>query len=305
MEDVSSMKQCPKCRVLIRDHRKFQRHVKECLILNKPEAISMQRDHSPKRETTSSIQISQTVGTEKQKMHCPYCPKTFTLKGNWQRHVKQKHATMRPSRVQCSYCPMTFSRKANCERHVKQKHSFMRAFQVQFPYCVATFTEKESCERHVNHKHSTEEGDKQTEDKLRFDSIHSSRIPWNHNWEARLHSRLLSLSDGKDFMEQWRFIRSIDTHSYESSCPCGKREIRYLYFIQNRFNGNMTFVGSECRKLFKKELSNVIYYFWYLISHGVRGKFVGEGTNGRQRFKLNVKTNLVKKRFMVNASLQE
>lgn len=51
--------------------------------------------------------------------------------------------------------------------------------------------------------------------------------------------------------------------------------------------------------MFKKELNIMIYYSWYLISHGVRGKFALERTNGRQRFKLNGKTNLVKKRFMV------
>lgn len=51
--------------------------------------------------------------------------------------------------------------------------------------------------------------------------------------------------------------------------------------------------------MFKKELNIMIYYSWYLISQGVRGKFALERTNGRQRFKLNGKTNLVKKRFMV------
>ena len=51
--------------------------------------------------------------------------------------------------------------------------------------------------------------------------------------------------------------------------------------------------------MFKRELNIMIYYFWYLISQGVIGKFAGEGINGRQRFKLNSNINLVKKRFMV------
>lgn len=117
------MKQCPKCSVLMRDHRKFHRHVKDCLILNKPDAISNEQIHtSPKectRETTSSIQSSQSTGTEKQRVKCPYCPKMFSTKGNYQRHIKEKHSENREI-IECPFCPLSFTQKENCQRHVKQ-----------------------------------------------------------------------------------------------------------------------------------------------------------------------------------------
>lgn len=147
------MKQCPKCRVLFRDKRKFRPHLKDCLILETRDAISMQRDHSPKRETTPSIQSSQSTGTEKQRLQCPHCPKTFTLKENCHYHVEQKHSE-NPERIQCPYCLMTFSTKGCCQRHVKQQHS---DDPLRFPctMCDKVLASNQSLRLHRETVHST------------------------------------------------------------------------------------------------------------------------------------------------------
>lgn len=113
------MKQCPKCNVLIGDHGKFHRHVKDCLILNKPVANSLQWNHGSKRKTTSS---RQPRPPEKLRFQCPYCPKLFSRKWNCDCHVKQKH-TDNPERCLCPHCSLSFTQKVNCQRHIRQQHS--------------------------------------------------------------------------------------------------------------------------------------------------------------------------------------
>ena len=122
-----------------------------------------------------------------------------------------------------------------------------------------------------------------------------------NRYAERLQKHLKDLSEetAMDLMRQWRFYRSIDTGRCSSSCPCGKLDIRYLYYIKNRINSNTTFVGSECIHKFSREMSKVIYYFKYLISSGVKGRYKGEGSKGK-RFELDEGSKLVTHRFLLD-----
>ena len=105
-----------------------------------------------------------------------------------------------------------------------------------------------------------------------------------NRYGERLQRHLKDLSEETemDLMKEWRFYCSIDTGRCSSSCPCGKLDIRYLYYIKNRINGNITFVGSECINKFSREMSNVIYYLKSLISSRVKLRYKGEGSKGKR-----------------------
>lgn len=60
----------------------------------------------------------------------------------------------------------------------------------------------------------------------------------------QLHLDYLSVGD--DFQNEWMFVESRPIKRGEHNiCPCGQTGLRY-YFIENKWNGNRTFVGSEC-----------------------------------------------------------
>jgi len=53
---------------------------------------------------------------------------------------------------------------------------------------------------------------------------------------------------------EWDIIDCIEDDSNDSSCVCGKENIKYLYRIENINNGNEVFpIGSTCIKKFGRE----------------------------------------------------
>ncbi|GLC31137.1 hypothetical protein [Clostridium omnivorum] len=53
---------------------------------------------------------------------------------------------------------------------------------------------------------------------------------------------------------EWEIVDCIEDDYNESSCICGKENIKYLFTIKNRKNGNELFpIGSTCIKKFNRE----------------------------------------------------
>lgn len=67
-----------------------------------------------------------------------------------------------------------------------------------------------------------------------------------HNFE-RLKAHILPLSNAtvwSDAKNEWRLV-GIEMQEDWDNCPCGK-EIKELCYIQNKINGNKTYVGNFC-----------------------------------------------------------
>lgn len=67
-----------------------------------------------------------------------------------------------------------------------------------------------------------------------------------HNFE-RLKAHILPLSNAtvwSDAKNEWRLV-GIEMQEDWDNCPCGK-EIKELCYIQNKINGNKTYVGNVC-----------------------------------------------------------
>lgn len=53
---------------------------------------------------------------------------------------------------------------------------------------------------------------------------------------------------------EWEVIDCEEDETLESSCICGKEELRYLFTIHNTRNGNQLYpIGSSCIKKFKRD----------------------------------------------------
>lgn len=105
---------------------------------------------------------------------------------------------------------------------------------------------------------------------------------------------LQHLSEEPDCKNEWMFIESrpIDEHE-ERICPCGKTGIGEYYFLENKINGNRTYVGSDCVENIDPRVGKLIFYFQHILTRPIQGKFVGTTEEGLQLFEVKPSTRLV------------
>ena len=64
--------------------------------------------------------------------------------------------------------------------------------------------------------------------------------------------------------------------------------------MENKINGNRTFVGSKCIENIVPRVSEEIAYFEYILKKDIHGTYQGENDEGLQRFTVMPNTVLVR-----------
>ena len=119
------------------------------------------------------------------------------------------------------------------------------------------------------------------------------RICREQNINLFLH--LQHLSEEPDCKDEWMFVESRPIEENEPKiCPCGQTDIQAYFFLENKINGNRTFVGSSCIKNIDPRAGKVIVYFEYILTHPIQGTYQGENEEGLQRFTVKSNTVLVR-----------
>ena len=67
------------------------------------------------------------------------------------------------------------------------------------------------------------------------------------------------------------------------------------FFLENKYNGNHTFVGSTCIRNINPRVTTVIRYFKHIMEKDVQGIYKGQDNPGLQRFEVNPNTVLVRR----------
>ena len=113
--------------------------------------------------------------------------------------------------------------------------------------------------------------------------------------DVNLLLHLQHLSEERDCKDEWMFVESrpIDVGEH-NICPCGQTGIKNYFFLENRINGNRTFVGSACIENIDSRAGKVIAYFEYILTHPIEGTFVENVSEGFQKFIVKPHTVLVK-----------
>ena len=75
---------------------------------------------------------------------------------------------------------------------------------------------------------------------------------------------------------EWEIVDCVEDGVNDSTCICGKENIRYLFTIRNHHNGNELFpIGSTCIKKFNREelneLTSVKEKLFQLL-HAIQGR---------------------------------
>ena len=76
-------------------------------------------------------------------------------------------------------------------------------------------------------------------------------------------------------------------------CPCGQTTIESYFFLENKINGDRTFVGSDCIRNIDPKATAVICYFKHILEEDVQGIYKGQDNQGLQRFEVKLNTILV------------
>ena len=92
--------------------------------------------------------------------------------------------------------------------------------------------------------------------------------------DINLFLHLQHLSEEEDFQGEWMFVESrpieADKHKI---CPCGQTTIQTYFFVENKINGNRTFVGSKCIRNIAPRVNAVIAYFNHILHRAIQGKY--------------------------------
>ena len=210
-------------------------------------------------------------GTTDKRYRCPLCPLSFSQNFTLQRHVQQQHSD-HPPRFFCSECGKGFARKHRLKVHMETVCAEVKS-RYHCWYCHASFT------RHDNRQH------------------HMRRVHGRvcREQESNLLLHLQHLSEEKNCQNEWMFVESrpidIDEHPI---CLCGPKNIHHYFFLENKFNGNRTFVGSTCIARIDPRVGKIITYFHHLLRHPIQGTYIREDHNGLQLFTVQSNTKLVR-----------
>ena len=113
--------------------------------------------------------------------------------------------------------------------------------------------------------------------------------------DVNLRLHLQHLSEENECKDEWMFVESRPIEAGEPHiCPCGQTGISNYYFLENKFNGNRTFVGSTCIENIDPRVGMVVGYFQYILTHPIEGVFVDNTGEGFQKFIVKPHTVLVK-----------
>ena len=105
---------------------------------------------------------------------------------------------------------------------------------------------------------------------------------------------LQRLSEEPECTNEWLFVESRPIDDGEHNiCPCGQTGIDNYFFLENKINGNRTYVGSTCITSIDPRVGKVIAYFHYIVAHPIEGVFVDNVSEGFQKFIVKPHTVLV------------
>ena len=215
-------------------------------------------------------------GTFENRYQCSLCPLSFSQRGNLSRHRRQQHSKT-PLRFPCMICGNVLTSKHQRKLHMETVHVEEKPhFQCRF--CNTVFTRKTHRQRHMRREHG--------------------RVCREQDANLQIHLQHLSESD--EIQNEWMFVESRPVQPGEHDiCPCGQTDISSYFFIENKINGNRTFVGSDCIRNIDPRVGAVIAYFKHILENNIEGIYRGQDSQGLQRFEVKSYTVLVQRLFTV------
>ena len=107
---------------------------------------------------------------------------------------------------------------------------------------------------------------------LHMKTAHADEKPCFDCWfcNATFTRQSEEWSEEKNFKNEWQFAESRPIeHGEHNVCPCGQTHIETYFFVENKWTGNRTFVGSDCVTNVDPKAAAVIGYFKHILENTV------------------------------------
>jgi len=202
---------------------------------------------------------------------CQLCSLSFSRPEGRERHVRQRHSET-PDRFPCTSCEKVFTSKQYWKQHTETLHGDgLPRFQCW--YCDATYIWKSGRQEHMRRVHG--------------------RVCREQNVNLQLH--LHHLSEENEFQGEWQLVEARSVLPGEhNNCPCGQTAMSSYFFLENKINGNRTFMGSKCAANIDPEAEMLIDYFKQILENEVEGIYKGQDMHGLHRFEFNPYTAIIR-----------
>jgi len=112
--------------------------------------------------------------------------------------------------------------------------------------------------------------------------------------EANLQIHLQHLSESDEFQEEWELVEARPIQPGEHNiCLCGQTGLQVYFFVENKINGNRTFVGFTCIRRIDPEAESLADYFKHILKDNMYGIYKGQDSHGLHRLEVESNTVLV------------
>ena len=221
---------------------------------------------------SSSLSRHKTqCGTTEHRYHCPHCPMSFADRHNKRYDIQRQHSS-NPQGFTCPKCHHVLASKQNLNVHLETVCAEVKSCYPCW-FCSAGLTRESNRQRHMRRVHG--------------------RVCRAQDINLLLH--LQHLSEERDCNNEWIFVESRPIEAGEHHiCPCRQNNIQHYFFLENKLNGNRTFVGSTCIEHLDERVGKVIAYFHHTLCRPIQGTYVGDDSTGLQTFTVNSNTVLVR-----------
>ncbi|XP_069363422.1 zinc finger protein 26-like [Maniola hyperantus] len=211
--------------------------------------------------------------------NCPFCPKVFTKRETYARHVQRKHriideendkqnsetAEMKDlldckneetGEVMCKECPLVFSSLNFLKLHMRRKHNALKDdFRLKCVICNLSYDKVESLKRHVRRKH----------DKETYCDICEKHFENREMYVAHTHKKMIQechicglvFASRGGLCKHLRCTHKIDTPKtvFCDMCPESFHDKRQLKPHYMKVHLKVSYTCRYCKKIFRAKES--------------------------------------------------
>ncbi|CAG9790018.1 unnamed protein product [Diatraea saccharalis] len=223
--------------------------------------------------------------------NCPFCPKAFSKRETYSRHVQRKHKVSEEEtakaeddlvscrneetgEITCKECPLVFSTMNFLKLHMRRKHNALKEdFRLKCRICNLSYDKIESLKRHIRRKH-----DNDTHCEVCNKKFDSKESYINHSHikvikECNICGLIFASQGG--LAKHMRCTHKIDSPNvtYCHICNKGFHDKRQLKPHLMKVHMKVSYTCKYCKKVFKAKES---YRRHVLFKHPVNNHFVSQ-----------------------------
>ena len=120
-------------------------------VKNETKTTKKEKKITKVKELEEEDEIVIIANPKTKRYRCTYegCSKSYTTKGNLDKHIKEKHLEIKP--YKCDSCDKSFAQKSHLKQHISDVHLKLKPFECDV--CGECFAQKSHLKQHISDVH--------------------------------------------------------------------------------------------------------------------------------------------------------